>query len=243
MLFFTLVWSYIIHTSNSYDIPRLIFDGSILTYNYDIFPSDRCQQMQLSSNYIGRLGSNNVVEVFNKTSRTSVSKLTNFTYSSASDGSLLVPNLIHSFSIDSRESNLAVSLTNGTKIYGFPSMMSKTSSAISQFYALVFNNSLLSGINRSNSSTDSISIFSRVTGFTSMNLGSVLTNYPLSYVKNCKCTFSPDNRIMAFWDQSSNVFLYFNPNNGSVPTYLGSIFTNCSIHNLTQSITFSSDSQ
>lgn len=81
------------------EIPQIQLESSFSTYSYSAFPSDTCLQMQLTTNYIFRLGSNNVVMMVNKSSFATEANLLNYTYSTLL-GVQITPNVIKNFNVD-----------------------------------------------------------------------------------------------------------------------------------------------
>lgn len=116
----------------------------------------------------------------------------------------------------------------------------KWTSTTSPFYKISFNNLLLSGTIH----TALADVFYK---YTVNPLLGVLIVLPaptiLVGVKNCNSVQSPDRKYIVYWDQYTNVFVYDFSNSGLFPVYIGQITSNSKKANLTQTITFSSDSQ
>ena len=71
----------------------------------------------------------------------------------------------------------------------------------------------------------------------------MMANKSLSNVNNCKCSSSPNNSYLVYWDKYSNTYIFNNANQASPPTYKGKLLSGLSVPNLTQTISFSSDGE
>ncbi len=49
-----------------YSLPTLSYNHSFNTYASPGYASDKCKQFKITSNYVVRLGTNNVIEITNK---------------------------------------------------------------------------------------------------------------------------------------------------------------------------------
>jgi hypothetical protein len=190
------------------------------------------------------LGGNNVVSVVNKSTLLTNALLLNYTYTFTSSGSLIVPDLIQDFDVDSKESFLVITQSSKTKILNLMNFVMKTYSS-TPFYKILFNNFILTGITHTISALSdqfyqsSVSILPALSSLLSFRI----TAYSIPNVKNCQCSESPDNNFLVYWDQYSNVYVFNYTDKSTSPVYIGKIASSISKINLTQTIAFSSDSQ
>jgi hypothetical protein len=225
------------------EVPQVQFFKLIGTYNYSAYPNDTCKQMQLTSNYVFRLGANNALSVINKSNLLTNAVLLNYTYALAANGLVAVPNVINSFSVDQNESYLTIAQTASTKILRLMNFTMKSMTAIASFYKISFTNLVMTGFIHAiigNDQLFQVKYSSAATFAASVAITFSILNLTLTNVKNCKCKYSPNNTFIVFWDQYSNVFIY-NYTNVSAPTYAGAVVGNAPVSNLTQAVTFSSD--
>lgn len=111
------------------------------------------------------------------------------------------------------------------------------------FFKVLFSSNVLSGVVK-NVGTNNI--YFQVTFSSNSFLfptSIVLTPTALTDVKDCKFKQSPNRHYHVYWDQFSNVFVYNATNTSASPVYLGRVEGNSSQANLTQTISFSSDSR
>lgn len=80
-------------------VPKIVFSASYSSYSYSAFPNDTCQQIQLTNNYIFRLGTNNVISVTDKSSLTTRANMLNYTYAT-NGGIVTTPSLVQNFNVD-----------------------------------------------------------------------------------------------------------------------------------------------
>ncbi len=109
------------------------------------------------------------------------------------------------------------------------------------FFKVLFSNNVLSGAVK-NVGTNNLYFqvtFSKYFIPTSIELSPTA----LTDVKDCKLMQSPNRHYHVYWDQFSNVFVYNATNTSAGPVYLGKVVGNSPRANLTQAISFSSDSR
>jgi len=92
-----------------------------------------------------------------------------------------------------------LSQDNGSKILNIPSFTSKYQSTISQFYSVLYNSSILTALLHT-TTNDQMFIYNKIGPMSSTIITTNISNYSLPFVANCRCSISPNNKYMAFWD-------------------------------------------
>ncbi len=69
-----------------------------------------------------------------------------------------------------------------------------------------------------------------------MGLSLVGQPHRLLNLKNCKCSPSPNNTYLVYWDEYSNVYIYDCSNSAAPPSLKAKIMSKLTTPNLTQAI-------